>query len=70
MSLNPLVLGIGPVILALVAGCCAVLGFPVYFWVADKRRRGEPVALKGLVLPLLVGVAGVVATLLFLFARG
>ena len=45
MRVQWLFAGLGP---AIVAACGALLGVPIYFWVADRRRRGEPVRLRGL----------------------
>ena len=70
MNLNPFVAGIGPMIVAFAVACCAVLGVPIYFWIADKRRRGAPVRWRGLTLPILIGSVGIAALLMLLFARG
>ena len=69
MTLNPFLFGMGPAFLAIVVACCALLSLPVYFWVTDKRRRGEPVRVLGLVGPVLIGILGVLAVWLFLLAR-
>src|SRR5882672_8514966 len=58
--------GLGPAIVAIIAACGTLLGVPIYFWVADRRRRGEPVRLVGLLGPIFIGGVGVVAVLLFL----
>jgi hypothetical protein len=55
--------------LGVIAACSVVIAFPVYFLFADRRRRGETVTLSGLSIAILVGGIGVVAVLLFLFAR-
>jgi hypothetical protein len=68
-ELNPFLFGNGPAFLSIVAACCALLSLPIYFWVADKRRRGESVRVLGLVGSALIGTAGVLAVWLFLFAR-
>jgi hypothetical protein len=60
--------GLGPAVVAIIAACSALLGAPIYFWNADRRRRGEPVRLLGLLGPIFIGVVGVVAVLLFLLA--
>jgi hypothetical protein len=61
--------GLGPAFITVIAACGALLGVPIYFWVADRRRRAEPVRLLGLLGPIFIGLFGVVAILMFLLAR-
>jgi hypothetical protein len=53
-------------LLAVVAACGALLGFPIYFFVTDKRRRGEAVGVLGVIGVALVGLLGAVGILLLL----
>ena len=56
-------------VLAAVAAGAALLGFPIYYWVQDRRRRGMPVAASGLLGAAIIGLLGVVAIWVFLTAR-
>lgn len=48
-------------LLAMLVACGALLGFPIYFFVKDKQRRGDKISVPGLIGAALVGVLGVVA---------
>jgi len=56
-------------LLGMLAACCALLGFPIYFFVKDKQRRGEEISFPGLVGAVVVGVVGIVAVWLFLLTK-
>lgn len=61
MTLNPFEFGIGAALLALGLVSCVVFGVPTYFWVIDKRRRGEPIRCLGLLGPMFIGICGAIA---------
>ena len=47
----------------------AMLSFPVYGWVRDKRRRGERVKIPALVSVLVLGAIGVLTLALLVMAK-
>jgi hypothetical protein len=57
------------VLIVAVAAGSALIGFPLYYWVQDRRRRGQPVAVSGIAGVLIVGLLGVVAVWLFVLMR-
>jgi hypothetical protein len=61
--------GVAPAVLALIALYGTLLAFPIYFWIQDRRRRGERLATWWLLGPALIGLLGALATLLFLLAK-
>jgi len=65
-----LVAGYLPAVLAFLAVCSAVFGFPIYFWVKDRRRRGQGIGFLGLLSAAFVGLIGIAAICLFLVAKG
>jgi hypothetical protein len=56
-------------VLAFVIGSAAVVGFPIYGWVRDKKRRGEPIKAAALLGVILVAALGFVTLGLFLLAK-
>ena len=58
MTLNPFLFGMGPAFLALSLRAARCSAFQFISGVADKRRRGEPVRVLGLVGPVLIGILG------------
>jgi hypothetical protein len=57
------------VFLAVLVAAAALIGFPIYYWIQDRRRRGQPLAISGIAGALLLGLLGVVAVWLFILAR-
>jgi hypothetical protein len=66
---NPFLFGGGLAFLAIGVLCCALFGVPIYFWMDDKRRRGEPVRVAPLIGLVLIGILGAAAALLFVLVR-
>lgn len=64
--------GPAPLILVVVSVplvSAALPGFPIYFWVRDKRRRGERVGALGMLGALMIGLIGLAVLLVCLLGR-
>jgi len=61
--------GVAPAALAAILVGGALLVFPIYFWLHDRRRRGEPVSRMGLLGATAVGLLGILAMWSFFQSR-
>ena len=57
-------LSVAVLLVALAAGA-ALFAFPIYYWIQDRRRRGEPVTTVGLLGVAILEVLTLAAMWLF-----